>query len=84
MPAERYWCEITDRDDVGANLKCPQTDESGKSYWSYGLIQEVARGDIVFHYATSRRAFVAASVACGVLEESPIVWSARHSRTIKT
>ena len=34
-PVERYWCEITDRDDIGADLKCPQTDETGDEYWSY-------------------------------------------------
>src|SRR5262245_49568909 len=71
---ERYWCEITDRDELGANLWGPQADESGKPYWSYSLIKEVAQGDIVFHYATPERAFVAASVACGVLEECEIVW----------
>src|SRR5262245_51360222 len=71
---ERYWCEITDREDLGADLHCPQTDEAGKLYWSYSLINEVAQGDIVFHYWTPERSFVAASVVCGVLENSQMVW----------
>jgi hypothetical protein len=41
---ERYWCEITDRDDIGADLHCPQTDESGKSYWSYSLVNAIWAG----------------------------------------
>jgi hypothetical protein len=70
---ERYWCEITDRADVGEDLWCPQKDEANKPYWSYSLINEVAHGDIVYHYYTPDRAFVGASVACGVVEESSIV-----------
>ena len=27
IPDERYWCEVTDRDDIGANLWCPQADD---------------------------------------------------------
>jgi hypothetical protein len=61
-PDERYWCEVTDRADVGANLWCPQLDESGKPYWSYSLIHSIAPGDLVFHYSTKRRAFIGASV----------------------
>jgi hypothetical protein len=73
-PTERYWSEITDRDDIGADLKCPQTDEGGSRYWSYDLIHGVWPGDIVFHYSTPRRSFVGASVAGGPVEERPIVW----------
>jgi len=68
IPEERYWCEVTDRSDIGANLWCPQTDESGKPYWSYSLIHAIAPADIVFHYSTNRTAFVGASVAGGPVE----------------
>jgi len=74
-PRELYWCEITDREDLGADLKCPQTNELGGSYWSYELIRAVWPGDIVFHYSTRARAFVGASVAGGPLEGRPIVWA---------
>jgi hypothetical protein len=70
---ERYWCEITDREVIGEDLWCPQTDEADKPYWSYSLINDVAKGDIVFHYYTPDRAFIGASVACGVVEETEIV-----------
>jgi len=71
---ERYWCEITDRPDIGADLKCPQANEAGQSYWSYSLIRDIAAGDIVFHYSTREQAFVSASVAGAPLEDREIVW----------
>src|SRR6266481_11199 len=74
-PGERYWCEVTDRSDVGANLWCPQRDESGKPYWSYSLIHSIAPGDMVFHYSTKGRSFVGASVAGGPVETRQIVWA---------
>lgn len=37
---EPLWCEVTDRQDLGADLKCPQTNEAGKAQWTYSLIQE--------------------------------------------
>ncbi len=58
-PAERFWCEITAREDVGGDLLCPQTDGSGRRYWSYSIITSIRPGDIVFHYSTAQRAFVA-------------------------
>ena len=73
-PDERYWCEVTDRSDLGASLWCPQTNESGQPYWSYGLIREIWPGDIVFHYSTNDRCFQGASVAGGPLEERMVVW----------
>lgn len=74
-PEERYWCEITDREDIGADLKCPQANEAGRDYWSYSLIRSVQPGDIVFHYSTTGRAYVGASVAGGPVESRAIVWA---------
>lgn len=71
---ERYWCEITDRVDIGADLKCPQADKRGSSYWSYSLIREVQAGDVIFHYSTNTHSYVGASVAGAPLEERPIAW----------
>src|SRR4051812_25504614 len=65
ISAERFWCEITDREDVGNDLLCPQTDESGKPYWSYALIQQISAGDVIFHYYTPEKCFIGASVASG-------------------
>ena len=40
--SERYWVEITDREDLGADLKCPPRNEAGNEYWSYSLVHEIA------------------------------------------
>lgn len=71
---ERYWCEVTDRSDVGSDLKAPQKNEAGRDYWSYSLIKCVLPGDIVFHYSTRQKVFVGASVAGGPMEERSIIW----------
>ena len=74
IPEESNWCEITDRADIGSDLHCPQADERGAFYWSYGLIREIWSGDIVFHYSTVAKAIVGASVAGAPVEERPIIW----------
>lgn len=75
VPEERFWMEITDRHDLGADLKCPQLHEGGGVQSSYSLIQAIWPGDIVFHYSTRSRGVVGASVAGGPLEERAIVWT---------
>jgi len=74
VTTEKYWVEITDRPDIGADLKCPQTKKGNREYWSYSLIRSIWPGDIVFHYSTNEQAFLGASVAGGPLEERSIVW----------
>lgn len=73
-PAERYWCEVTDRKDLGNDLHAPVHDQAGREYWSYSLIKLVQPGDVVFHYYTPTKAFVAASIAGGPLRENRIIW----------
>jgi hypothetical protein len=68
QPQERYWLEITGRDDIGTNLNAPQQGEEGAPpHWSYSLIWEVQPGDLVFHWQTTRRAIVGCSRAMVVL-----------------
>lgn len=55
QPEESFWLEITEREDLGADLHAPQTNESGKDYWSYSLVCEVQDGDVVFHYSKRDR-----------------------------
>jgi Domain of unknown function (DUF3883) len=74
LPGERYWCEITDRVSVGDDLLCPQSDEGGKTYWSYSLILLIRPGDLIFHYYTPKKAFVGASLARGVAVPSKMSW----------
>jgi hypothetical protein len=73
------WLEITNRSDLGANLKAPQTDEKGKAYWSYSLIKDVGPDDRVLHYHKKQRAIVASSRAVGAAWADLIVWGARGS-----
>lgn len=49
-PEQKFWLEVTRREDLGVNLKAPQTDEQGQAFWSYSLIREIREGDIVYHY----------------------------------
>src|SRR5882672_3760217 len=72
---ERYWCEITGREDIGDDLNCPQSDEAGNAYWSYSIINLIQPGDIVFHYSTTQQAFVGASVAAGFVRDGTTEWT---------
>jgi hypothetical protein len=74
-PNERFWCEITGRVDIGADLKAPQAKENGRPYWSYALLNDISPGEVVFHYSTPENAFVGASIAAGRIEERPIIWT---------
>lgn len=74
---ERYWLEVTGRNDLGVNLKAPQTNEQGDEFWSYSLLKFVEPGDVIFHYDRPRQAIVAWSVATGELWEDMVVWAAR-------
>lgn len=74
---EAYWLELTDRDDVGANLKAPLLGESGQEFWSYVLLREAKVGDIVFHYRTSQNAIIGVSYVDGPAVEMPILWGSR-------
>ncbi|MET8522951.1 DUF3883 domain-containing protein [Nocardioides sp. NPDC004968] len=49
-PTEKYWIEITNRDDIGIDLNAPKVADSGNETWSYTLVNHVIPGDIVFHW----------------------------------
>ena len=72
-PEEIYWIEITDRPDIGQNLKAPQGNVSG-----WFLVKEVRKGDIVYHYDKNKSAFVGRSFATGNCWEQDIEWP--HTR----
>jgi hypothetical protein len=73
---ERYWLEITDRTDLGVDLRAPQRKSDGTEYWSYALLLDVAPGDVVFHYVRPQQAITAVSLAVGDSWEEPIQWAA--------
>lgn len=74
---EVYWLEVTDREDLGVDLKAPQVDDSGRPNWRYGLMTEVRPGDLVFHYSKPAEAITAVSRAVGEYWDEPIIWGAR-------
>jgi hypothetical protein len=77
MPEERYWVEITDRAELGSDLVAPQFDEDGHSYWSYDLVNEVAEGGVVPHYAARPDKVIASwSRAIGDPYEDTLIWGA--------
>jgi len=49
-PEERYWMEITDRENLGANLIAPTLAKGDKENFSYTLVSHVKPGDVVFHW----------------------------------
>ncbi|MCW5715423.1 MAG: hypothetical protein KIT43_13000 [Bauldia sp.] len=76
---ERYWLELTDRDDIGADLRAPLHDKSGEQSWRYNLFKEATIGDIVFHYDSNAQAITSVSaVASGPIDEE-VRWAARGS-----
>lgn len=79
-PSERYWMEITDRQDLGTDLLAPQADDAGRAYWSYNLVTDVRDGDVILHWHKSLMGtpgIVGWSTATGAVESSTIVWQAR-------
>src|ERR1700694_5127716 len=76
-PDERYWLEVTNRDDLGADLNAPQRDETGEPRWSDELLKDPADGDVVFHYWKRQKSIVAFSIARGVWWEGEVIWSAQ-------
>lgn len=81
-PDERYWLEITDREDLGGDLHAPKHDQSGRETWSYELVRFVQDGDVVLHWWKQHGqdpALVGYSHAVGSLATSTITWQAHGS-----
>jgi hypothetical protein len=81
-PRERFWMEITDRSDLGANLHAPQRDDAGNEYWSYALVARVRPGDVVLHWwkvPGDEPALVGWSRAADEVRADAITWTAHGS-----
>lgn len=76
-PAERFWCEITERPDVGRFLECPRVDSLGHPWWSFDFIRLVRPGDVVFHVSPAEGRIVGASLAGAPCTEEEILWPRR-------
>ncbi len=55
-PAQKYWMEVTDRDDLGGELPAPQKADDGLPEWGYELVRFAQPGDLVLHWYTDRQA----------------------------
>jgi hypothetical protein len=77
--AERYWVEITDRPDIGADLKAPKTTDQGSETWGYSLTVEPRADDTVLHYSTPRMEIIGFSRATGVVEDIELSWAPRSA-----
>ena len=75
-PGERFWLDVTNRDDRDLCLAAPRGTGSSSTGWTHRLITHVKGGDIVFHYDASLRAIVAASIAHGRVEKRERSWPA--------
>jgi hypothetical protein len=80
-PDQKFRLEATDREDIGADLRAPQLDESGKDNWRYTLFMGAKPGNIVLHYdsRSEPNGIVGWSVIAGVPRAEPITWGARGS-----
>ncbi|WP_320784451.1 protein NO VEIN domain-containing protein [Streptomyces sp. CRN 30] len=77
-PSERYWLEITNRDDIGTNLLAPQLNDRGEDYWSYSLVRQVRPGDLVLHWDKNHGpGVVGYSHVVGEPFASTITWQSR-------
>lgn len=78
-PEQRFWMEITDRSDLGADLLAPTLDGGGRSYWGYELMTYVQPGDVVLHWHQTLEiepGVVGWSQATGTIEDTDITWQA--------
>jgi Protein NO VEIN, C-terminal len=78
-PMQKYWMEITGREDLGANLLAPQVADDGKPEWGYELVRFVKEGDVVLHWTTAhgQRALVAYSRVVGAPGTTTMIWQSR-------
>ena len=74
---ERYWVEITAREDIGADLHAPSANEKLASFWSYELLNKPLPGHTVYHYDSRRQAIIGYSEIVGNPWEDRIVWAAQ-------
>lgn len=79
-PSERYWLEITNRDNLGENLIAPQQNDAGREEWSYALVNYVRPGDIVLHWTKlGQRSIFGYSRVVTEPFQSSLEWQSRGS-----
>jgi len=81
-PSENLWVEITDRDDLGSNIKAPVSAQKGKKTSGYELPKHVREGDVVLHWwkrAKNRinHGFYGYSTVVGSIQDEETSWAPR-------
>lgn len=76
-PRENIYMEITQRTDIGDDLKAPSVARGGAATPGYALLRAVGPGDIILHYDGRREAVVGASRVSGHAEDARLLWVAR-------
>jgi hypothetical protein len=78
-PAQKYWMEVTDREDLGGELRAPQKADDGLPEWGYELVRFAQPGDIVLHWYTKRepRLLVGYSRVAGPVHEGMWAWASK-------
>lgn len=82
-PQQRYWLEISDRDEPGENLLAPQLNGAGREEWSYSLLTETRPGDRVLHWYSAPgggSSIFGWSEVVGPVSTGTITWQARGTR----
>jgi hypothetical protein len=50
VPGERYWLDVTNRNDRNELLAAPCDVGRRSASWAHRLVTHVKDGDVVFHY----------------------------------
>jgi hypothetical protein len=82
IAAENLWVEITDRKDLGSNIKAPVSAQKGKKTSGYELPKYVKEGDVVLHWwkrAKNRinHGFYGYSTVVGSIQDEETSWAPR-------
>jgi Protein NO VEIN, C-terminal len=80
-PSDNAFMEITQRPDIGGDLRAPRLGRDGHLTASYRLVLDVKPGSVVVHYDSrgGQEAIVGVSLAIGPPEPAAIYWAARGS-----
>jgi hypothetical protein len=80
-PSDNAFMEITQRADIGGDLRAPRLGRDGHLTASYRLVPEVKPGSVIVHYDSrhGHEAIIGVSLAVGPPEPSAIYWAARGS-----
>jgi len=69
--------EVTNRPDIGTDLKAPVAARGGAATPGYALVRAVKPGDVVVHYDSPQEQIVGASLVTGESESAALFWVAR-------